>query len=162
MENFEVYLKKFQLAFTILGAALLVFIVLLVKTIPEIKHISEIQNDYKSQSESLADMERSLETLKAAEQQKEETNDVALKMFFRPVTEGLDTEAALSDEFGEILQLMRENKIKARSVTSDADPADDNFVKNAPSKYQVSRVTMDMIGNYSNFENFLRALYKHY
>lgn len=82
-------------------------------------------------------------------------------MFFKPISDGLDTEAAISDEFGEILQIMRDNKIKARSVKYDYDPQDDNFVKNAGNKYHVCRVTAEMIANYANFAGFLRELYKH-
>ena len=88
-------------------------------------------------------------------------NENLPKLFFKPVNLGLDTEAAISDEFGEILQLIRENKIKTRSIVYEYDPKDDNFVKNVPEKYQVCRITAEMIANYSDFENFLRDLYKH-
>lgn len=82
-------------------------------------------------------------------------------MFFKPINEGLDTEAAIADEFAEILQLIRDNKIKTRSVKYDYDPQDDNFVKNAANRYHVCRVSAEMIASYANFANFLRELYKH-
>ena len=56
---------------------------------------------------------------------------------------------------------MRDNKVKARSIKYDYDPQDDNFVKNAGAKYHVCRITADMVANYSNFEGFLRDLFKH-
>ena len=73
----------------------------------------------------------------------------------------MDTEAAIADEFAEILQLIRDNKIKTRSVKYDYDPQDDNFVKNAANRYHVCRVSAEMIASYANFANFLRELYKH-
>ena len=73
----------------------------------------------------------------------------------------LDTEAVMSDEFGEILQLLRDNKIKTRSVKYDYDPQDDNFVKNVGDRYSACRLNIEMVANYSNLENFLRELYKH-
>lgn len=161
MDKYTIYLKKFQIALGIFALSLIVFIFLVSKVIPEVQKISQIQNDYKAQSSALADSERKLQDLKDAAKRKEAENENIQKIFFKPISEGLDTEAAISDEFGEILQIVRENKIKMRSVKYDYDPQDDNFVKNAGNRYQVCRVTAEMIASYSNFANFLRELYKH-
>lgn len=161
MDKYTIYLKKFQIAVGIFALSLIVFIFLVSKVIPEVQKISQIQNDYKTQSSALADSERKLQDLKDAAKRKEAENENIQKIFFKPISEGLDTEAAISDEFGEILQIVRENKIKMRSVKYDYDPQDDNFVKNAGNRYQVCRVTAEMIASYSNFANFLRELYKH-
>lgn len=159
MDKYTIYLKKFQIAVGIFVLSLIVFIFLVMKVVPEAQRISQIQTDYKAQSSALADSERKLQDLKDAARRKEAENEK--KIFFKPISEGLDTEAAISDEFGEILQIVRENKIKMRSVKYDYDPQDDNFVKNAGNRYQVCRVTAEMIASYSNFANFLRELYKH-
>lgn len=161
MEKYSVYLKKFQIAIMIIGFALALFIFAIVKTVPEVQKIMQLQTDYKAQSASLADSERKLQDLKDAEARKNADSKNILKMFFKPISEGLDTEAAISDEFGEILQLIRDNKIKTRSVKYDYDPQDDNFVKNASNRYHVCRVSAEMIASYANFANFLRELYKH-
>lgn len=161
MVKYTIYMKKFQIALGIFALSLIVFIFLVSKVIPEVQKISQIQNDYKTQSSALADSERKLQDLKDAARRKEAENENIQKIFFKPISEGLDTEAAISDEFGEILQIVRENKIKMRSVKYDYDPQDDNFVKNAGNRYQVCRVTAEMIASYSNFANFLRELYKH-
>ncbi|CDE45296.1 unknown [Clostridium sp. CAG:768] len=161
MDKYTIYMKKFQIALGIFALSLIVFIFLVSKVIPEVQKISQIQNDYKTQSSALADSERKLQDLKDAARRKEAENENIQKIFFKPISEGLDTEAAISDEFGEILQIVRENKIKMRSVKYDYDPQDDNFVKNAGNRYQVCRVTAEMIASYSNFANFLRELYKH-
>ena len=125
MEKYNVYLKKFQIAIAILAVTLLACIGMLAKT----------KENYKTQTSSLEDAERKLEELKKDAERKEAEDENVLKMFFKPISDGLDTEAAISDEFGEILQIMRDNKIKARSVKYDYDPQDDNFVKNAGNKY---------------------------
>lgn len=161
MDKYTIYLKKFQIAVGIFVLSLVVFIFLVMKVVPEAQRISQIQTDYKAQSSALADSERKLQDLKDAAKRKEAENENIQKIFFKPISEGLDTEAAISDEFGEILQIVRENKIKMRSVKYDYDPQDDNFVKNAGNRYQVCRVTAEMIASYSNFANFLRELYKH-
>lgn len=161
MEKYSVYLKKFQIAVAILAAALALCIFLIVKTVPEAQKIMQLQTDYKTQSASLADSERKLQDLKDAEARKDAESQNLSKMFFKPINDGLDTEAAIADEFAEILQLIRENKIKTRSIKYDYDPQDDNFVKNAANRYHVCRVSAEMIASYANFANFLRELYKH-
>lgn len=161
MEKYSVYLKKFQIAIMIIGAALALVIFVIVKTVPEVQKIMQLQTDYKTQSASLADSERKLQDLKDAEARKDAEIQNLSKMFFKPINEGLDTEAAIADEFAEILQLIRDNKIKTRSVKYDYDPQDDNFVKNAANRYHVCRVSAEMIASYANFANFLRELYKH-
>lgn len=145
----------------IIGAALALVIFVIVKTVPEVQKIMQLQTDYKTQSASLADSERKLQDLKDAEARKDAESQNLSKMFFKPINDGLDTEAAIADEFAEILQLIRDNKIKTRSVKYDYDPQDDNFVKNAANRYHVCRVSAEMIASYANFANFLRELYKH-
>lgn len=159
--NYSIYLKKFKIALAILGLSVVISIALIAKTVPEIQKIVQIQQDTKTKSGELTDAERKLTELKSAAEKREVQDSNVLQMFFKPVSEGLDTEAAISDEFGEILQLMRDNKVKARSVKYDYDPQDDNFVKNAANKYHVCRVSAEMVANYADFANFVRELYKH-
>ena len=161
MEKYNIYFKKFQVAIMTFVAAILTIAFLIYKTVPVVQKIIDIQEQQKTQSASLADAERKLADLRAdAERRKVESENLP-KLFFKPVNMGLDTEAAIAEEFAEILQLIRENKIKTRSIVYEYDPKDDNFVKNVPEKYQVCRITAEMKANYSNFENFLRDLYKH-
>lgn len=99
---------------------------------------------------------------KEAEQKaKEAENKTSGKPFYKPIESGMDTEAVIAGEFAEVLQLVRANQIKVRSIKYDYDPADDNFVQGAKDKYNVARLNMEMIANYSNYDNFLKEMYKH-
>ncbi len=160
-EDYKVYLKKFKIAVSVFVGSIAVFGFLLSKIIPEIQRITNIQNEYKNQTTTLADAERKLKGLQDNIEAKKIENENMVKAFFKSINGGTDTESVISDEFSEILQLMRENKIKTRSIKYDYDPQDDNFVKNVGNKYHVCRITAEMIANYSNFESFLRELYKH-
>lgn len=160
-EDYKVYMKKFKIALSVFIGSIVVFGILLSKIVPEIQRIADIQNQHKTQSSTLADAERKLQGLKDNIEAKKIENANMVKAFFKPINGGTDTESVISDEFTEILQLVRENKIKTRSIKYDYDPQDDNFVKNVGNKYHVCRITAEMVANYSNFENFLRELYKH-
>ncbi len=95
------------------------------------------------------------------EKAKENESKNSEKPFYKPVMSGLDTEAVIAGEFAEVLQLVRANQIKVRSIKYDYDPKDDAFVSGAGSQYNVARLNMEMVGNYSNYDNFLKEMYKH-
>ena len=97
----------------------------------------------------------------AEEKAKEQESKNSDKPFYKPIESGMDTEAVIAGDFNEILQLIRANQIKVRSIKYDYDPSDDNFVSGAGAKYNVARLNMEMIANYSNYDNFLKEMYKH-
>ena len=161
MENYTYYIKKFKIALAIFGLTLVVLIMIIAQIVPQIQKTIDLQNQTTKKTKSLADLERKLENLKKEAEKKDKIEETTLKVFFKPITDSTDTETAITDEFEEILQIMRSNKIKARSVKYESDPQDDSFVKSASNKYQVCKITAEMIASYSDFENFLRDLYKH-
>lgn len=147
----------------ILGVVIVViFVFLISRIIPTVMTTLNTQNEYKTAQSTLEDKERLLEDLKAkAEQQAKESADEPIKPFFKPIEKGLDTESVIANEFGEILMLLRSNSVKARSVSYEYDPADDNFVKNATDQYSVAKLNIEMIGTYKNFEGLLKEMFKH-
>lgn len=161
MENYKLYMQKFKIALAIIVGTLFLTIFFIAKTVPEFQKVFNVQKEYKKQAVVLAESERKLQSIEALTKEKIIKESKLVKAFFKPVNGGNDTESAIADEFGEILHLIRANKIKTRSIKYDYDPQDDNFVKNASAKYHVCRVTADMIANYSDFEKFFRELYKH-
>jgi predicted Holliday junction resolvase-like endonuclease len=136
-----------------------------------IKKISETASSYKSvkqdivtKTETIKEKQATLEEYKRKEQEekeKEKNNESAQKPFYKPIESGLDPESVIAGEFAEILQLVRANKIKVRSIKYDYEPKDDNFYINAKEKYNVARLNMEMISTYSDYDSFLKELYKH-
>ncbi len=122
------------------------------------------QQGITTKTATIQEKQTKLENYKRKEQEekaKEQESKKSGKPFYKPILSGMDTEAVIAGEFAEILQLIRANQIKVRSIKYDYDPSDDNFVKGAGDKYNVARLNMEMIGNYSNYDNFLKELYKH-
>ena len=161
MEQYMTYIKKFKIAIIILVAAIAGCVLLIMHTAPEFQKVSSIQEDYKKQTDTLADIERQLADLNDTLSKEKADDDNVLKAFFKPTSFSVDNDSAISEEFNEILELLRENKIKTRTLKFDPDPKDDSFVAHLPNKYYVSRMSAEMIATYTNFENFLRDLYKH-
>ena len=155
------FIKKFKVLILIWVAALVVVGFLVSKVIPIVGNIIKIQKDTVTNSANLKDKQRTLETIKTKLEETKRHNNDFVKAFYKPIEQGVDTETAIAEEFGEILVLMRSNSIKTRSINYTYDPQDDNFVKNMGDKYSVAKLDIEMIGTYKNFERFLKELYRH-
>lgn len=122
----------------------------------------QLTEDLNSQVEEKTAQLEELKRRKAQEAENERKQAAAIaKPFYRPIMDGLDTEAVIAGEFAEILQLIRANRIRVRSMKTDANPSDDEFVKGAANRYDVARLTLEMVGDYTSYGNFLKEMYKH-
>ena len=153
-------------AFTMPIAIVLLTFVVIVLGFQKITEIygsySPLKSEVEQKTTQLEELKTKIENLKqeAEKEQNIEKNTVDEKPFYKPIMEGLDSEAIIAGEFTEILQLIRDSKIKVRSIKYDYKP-DDAFLTNAPDKYNVARLSMEMVSNYTSYNNFLKSLYKH-
>lgn len=159
-------LQQFLLPIVILFLAFLALAIYIPKIFTNVRNYNSIMGDLKTKQEELRQNQAKLDELRQAEavvSQKESDASKADKPFYKPIMSGFDAEAAIAGEFSEILQLVRANQIKIRSIKYeyDKDVADDVFAQNAADKYNVARLNIEMIANYSNYDNFLKELYKH-
>ena len=157
-------LRQFAVPIILVAVAFLAFLKLGMGIYTNVTEIMNQKQTYETKSQELKENKAKLEKIrrqKAEEARKMAALEANSKPFYKPVISGMETEAVVAGEFAEILQLIRANRIKVRSIKYDYDPQDDNFVKNAGSTYKVARLNMEMIANYMNFNNFMKELYKH-
>lgn len=159
-------LQQFLIPIVILFLAFVALALYVPKVFTNLRNYNSITNDLKAKQEQLNQEQAKLDSMKSAEaavNKKENDASKSDKPFYKPVMSGFDSEAAIAGEFSEILQLVRANQIKIRSIKYeyDQDVKDDVFAQNASDKYNVARLNMEMIANYSNYDNFLKELYKH-
>ena len=157
-------LKQFLIPIGLIVATVIAAIYLSMQIVQNIKNYSSTKNELTTTTANLQQAQTQLENAKkqAEENKKREASlETSQKPFYKPVMNGIDSEAAIAGEFAEILELIRANRIKVRSIKYDYDPMDDNFVKGAKSKYNVARLNMEMVANYMDYDNFLKELYKH-
>ena len=155
-------LKKFKNAFLIL-VLLVFFVIYLMVTsiIPKLHIICTISSEYNTQSASLSNKERSLDSLKEAAIKANDMNMSDIKEMYKPIETGLDAESIVASQFSDILKLLQANSIKTKSIQYNYNPPDDLFVKGAGDKLSVCKLDMQMVATYKNFENFLKDLHKH-
>lgn len=155
------YAKKLRLPILVLIMGLIACFMLIKMLIPTVKDFVEVNKNVSEKNKSIQENQKKLEELKTTMKQKMDKQAAPIKDFYKPIESGLDTEAVMAEAFGDILKVIRENSIKTRAVKYDYNPSDDNFVKNASSKYNVCTLSLEMISDYKHFQAFLRDLYKH-
>ena len=155
------YAKKLKLAILVLIIGLVGCGFLINYIVPKVKEFIDINKNIKSQTKAIEDNEKKLENLKTSMKEKAEKQTQSVKEFYKPIETGLDAETVMSEAFGDILTMLRDNSVKARSVKYDYNPSDDKFVKNASNKYYVCSLKLETIATYKQLQSFLRDLYKH-
>ncbi len=153
-------MKKYREAilYTILIA--LIFITAIRKTYPEIVNIIHIEKSKSEKFSQAADLERKLNTFKIAEQEKKNLIG-QVKKIYKPEVPDLDVESSFTTVFDDIIEMAKYNGIKIYSVEYIYNPPEDEVVKGSTGKYNVCKVNMEIIADYSDLENFLREIYKY-
>ncbi len=159
-EEIKEILIKLKYSVAILVVALLVIIYIVTNLVPIVQSIKDMNEQYAAQTIVLAEKQKERDELKAAAKKQDDMSGIE-KDFFVSDEPGLDAEGIIAGEFAEILEIIQTNTIKMLSINYTYDPADDKFVQGVPGKYNVALLDMELISNYKNFENFLRALYQH-
>ena len=162
MENDK--FKQFLIPILLIFLIILVLGLFIPKICNSITSLSGTNAEIKNKQQTYEEKEAKLAELSTKEQTEEaqeQANAESGKPFYKPIMAGMDTDAAIAGELEEIIQLVRANKIKVRSIETIQDPKDDRFVQGASSQYNVARLKMEMIANYLNYDNFLKELYKH-
>ena len=125
-------LKQFIVPILIVVVALIMTIYIGMKLANNIQNIIGYKNDIAAKEQLLAEKKAQLDKYikeEAAEAKKTAEEASKSKPFYKPAASGMNTEAIIQGEFTEILQLIRANKIKVRTIKYEYDPQDDAFVK---------------------------------
>lgn len=157
-------LKQFLVPMMIALLAVFAGVYLGTKLVDNLQQVNTHRTTLAAKEQELSTKKAQLEKFRAeeaAEAKKNAENAAKSKPFYKPAATGLNTEAVIAGEFTEILELIRANKIKVRTIKYEYDPQDDAFVKGAGGKYKAARLNMEMISDYTSYNNFLKELYKH-
>lgn len=137
------------------------FVYAVMKVQPEVVKIIDIENNIKSQTIQAEDLERKLETLKKAEQEKISISG-QIKNIYKPESATVgDVESSFSVMLDDIIDMTKYNGVKVYSIEYVYNPAEDDFVKGAADKYNVCQLNMSIIADYPDIESFLKDLFKY-
>lgn len=127
---------------------------------PEIVSIINIEKSIHTQSVLADDLERKLETLRKADEEKISISS-QIKNIYKPESAQSDVESAFSVMFDDLIDMAKYNGIRIYSIEYIYNPLEDDFVRGAPDKYNVCQLNMAIVADYQDIESFLKELFKY-
>lgn len=135
-------------------------VIAIVNIKPLIVNSFNLGKEIQSKQVELADSQRKLETLKAAEEEKMSTSQQTKKIY-KPETTGVDAESSFSVLLEDVIEMAKYNQVKVYSVSYVYNPPEDEFVKGASSTYNVCQLNMQLVADYRDLQTFLEDIYKY-
>lgn len=135
-------------------------VIAIVNIKPLIVNSFTLGKDIQSKQVELADSQRKLQALKAAEAEKMSTSQQAKKIY-KPDTTGVDAESSFSVLLEDVIEMAKYNQVKVYSVSYVYNPPEDEFVKGAGSTYNVCQLNMQLVADYRDLQTFLEDIYKY-
>lgn len=154
-------MQKYKEAIVYIIFILIGLIFAIMKIQPAAVSLFSIEKDLHTKTIELADLERKLETLKAAEIEKNLSSASQQKKIYTPEDKSVDAESSFTVVFDDIVEMAKYNGIKIFTIEYNYNPPEDEFVKGAADKYNVCDLNMDIISDYVDLESFIKELYKY-
>jgi len=136
------------------------FIYALWNLIPHVKDLYSIEEDIKAKTLVAADLDRKLQDLKNSEIDKLSVSQM-VKNIYKPSIGGADLESSFAVVFDDIIEMAKYNGIRIYSLEYIYNPPEDEFVKQASASYNVCELKMQLVSDYTDFEGFLKELFKY-
>ena len=121
------------------------------------KKISATSSEHKAQKEKLKDVKAKIEEYEAAKV-KIQSQQNKMKPVFDPKSGAEDSIAAFGGMFEDIIDYVKMNNLKLRSVEYIISPDNDPIYTKFPSLYSVAKIKLFIIGTYPDFEGLLSDL----
>lgn len=155
-------MKKYKdlIIYSIVLVVVLVFG--LTKIVPLIGNFFDLRTQVNSKYSSVSDLQRQIDKHKQDEAAADSAKALEpTKQIYSSEGAGEDAETSFTVLFDDVINMAKYNGVKVYSIEYAYNPADDPFVKGASDKYNVCKLTMDLIADYADFEGFLKEIYKY-
>lgn len=154
-------MKKYKdlILWTIL--LILCFIAMAYFTKPQIGKIISLEKGIREKTVQVADLQRQLDSLKQSQAATDSNALTQTKKIYKPEISSGEAESSFAVLLDDLIDMAKYNGIKIYSIKYDYNPAEDDFVKNAASQYNVCLLNMQLVSDYTDLESFLKELYKY-
>lgn len=157
MQIDQKFLKNYKEA--IIGGILIVLalIVGFQQIIQSAGEIKEASLENRKNKEKVKEVNKKLADIESAKKKMLDKQN-KMKPVFDPKTSAEDSIASFGGMFEDIIDYLKMNGIKLRSVEYKINPSDDPIYGNFPTLYNVCKVKLFVIGTYTQLEGLLRDL----
>lgn len=153
-------MQKYKEAILYLIVIVIIFIFAATKTVPKIMELVENQKTTAAKKIEAADLQTKLDEMIKFEKEKAESV-VEIKKLYLQETPDMNAEDVFTVPFEDVVNMAKYNDVKIFSVNYTYNPADDEFVTQSSSNYNVCQLDMELVSDYQNFGSFMQELFKY-
>lgn len=151
-------IKKY---FLYLVVIVLIIIFGLFKIIPLAGNSFSKGKEVKTKQETIQDLKKSIDIAQKnkATQERSSTNDE--KQIYEPQFKSSDAMVNFNEMLETTLELAKESGLKIKTIEFKDIPESDIIKQNHASNYDSTLLATQLIGTYTELQNFLREIYRH-
>ena len=128
---------------------------------PQYKNYKELTDKDEQVSALLEQKQQAKIVIKKKLKQLHESVISSQKKIYSPIESKLGDDALFFTLYSDVIEMVRANTIKIKSIDYKYNPADDIFVKQKGSLYFVCDVNMEVVSNYVNLGKLIQDLYQY-
>lgn len=110
---------------------------------------------------TVASLEQQIEGIKKQKADYENEIKVSTKPVYKTDNQDADPMAAFGVMFEDVTQSAKYNGLRLKSIEYKQNPANDVVTKNVGLEYNVCGLTMELIGNYSQFRSYFQDIFNY-
>ena len=144
----------------LIAVALMVVIAALIIT-PQYKHWTELTNKDNQVSATLESKRKDKMIIVNKLKQLHDSVVSSQKKIYSPTENRLGDDALFFTLYSDVIEMVRANTIKIKSIDYKYNPSGDVFVKQKGALYFVCDVNMEIVSNYVNLGKLIQDLYQY-
>ena len=128
---------------------------------PGVTNITKAINDVKAKKETLVQKQQAKQNVEKKKKQLQNSVINAQKKIYAPADFDLGNDSLFFTLYTDLIEMIKSNSIKVKSMEYSYNPEDDQFVTNGKDVYFVSEIDLELITNYVNFGKFIQDIYQY-
>ena len=117
--------------------------------------------EVKSKEASIKELKTQLNVIEQNKLQEQENNIKVLKMIYEPELKSSDSMVNFNGLLETVLNQAKVNGLKTRTIEFKTIPDSDIVKQNHSGTHNSTLLTAQMVGTYTELQNFLREIYRH-
>lgn len=155
------YKRYTGLIIFVIAVAVMLYVAISIILLPQYNNWSNLKNQVDSVSKTLESKRQAKMVIKKKLKRMQESVMSSQKKIYSPVESKLDDDTLFFTLYSDLIEMVRANTIKIKSIDYKYKPAGDVFVKQKGSVYFVCDVNMDVVSNYVNLGKLIQDIYQY-
>ncbi len=153
--------KRFTGVIIFLVAVVLMVFIAVNIIVPQYNEWNGLRNDIVSVTDQLEQKRQARDTILRKLKKLQESVMTSQKKIYSPVENNLGDDTLFFTLYSDLIEMVRANTIKIKSIDYNYNPEGDNFVNQKGSMYFVCDVDMEVISNYVNLGKLIQDIYQY-